>query len=72
MPSVSVILEHRDHTDLINLLERRIRSERARAAAYKRLDDQTNAYFSKMEHERLIELKESMVSGLQHLDGDNV
>ena len=71
MPNVKVILPDKDHSDLIKLLETRIRSERARAAAYKRLDDHSNAYFSKMEHERLVELKEAMVSGLQHLDAGN-
>jgi len=71
MPKVTITLNHNHYTNLIQILETRIRSERARAAAFKRIEDTKNAYFAKLKHGGLIELKEAVASGVQHTDGEN-
>ncbi|MBO6512644.1 MAG: hypothetical protein JJ974_01595 [Phycisphaerales bacterium] len=60
---VTIDLAESDYSDLIQLLDSRIKSERARAAAYKAHRDHSNQMVASGRMSQLIALRNAVVSG---------
>jgi hypothetical protein len=68
---VTVVLAETDFADLIDLLETRIKSERARAAAFKSHRDHSNHRIACGRMTQLLELRNALASGC-HEEVDDV
>ncbi len=63
MKKIRLIVQRTDYSDLISLLDQRIRSERARMAAFRGNNDHANAHAAEGRRERLLQLRNSLVEG---------
>lgn len=71
MSNVTIQIDDRDYTEMIQLFDERIRSERARMAAFRGRGDRSNAYFAEVKKNRLIEIRNGLVSGFQHGEAED-
>lgn len=65
MSRVMIVIERTDYADLISILDQRIKSERARRAAFKSNRDHANAHAAEGRRERLLRLRNALVDGCQ-------
>lgn len=63
MKKIRLIIQRTDFADIITLLEQRIRSERARMAAFRGNHDHANAHAAEGRRERLLQLRNALVDG---------
>lgn len=65
MSRVMIIIDRSDYADLISILDQRIRSERARRAAFHGQRDHAQAHAADGRRERLVCLRNALVEGCQ-------
>lgn len=65
MSRVMIVVERTDFADLISILEERIKSERARRAAFNSNRDHAQAHAAEGRRERLLKLRNALVDGCQ-------
>lgn len=71
MSRVMIIIERTDYADLISVLEKRIKSERARRAAFNSNRDHAQAHVAEGRRERLLKLRNALVDGCQSKEVDD-
>ena len=71
MSRVMIIIGRSDYADLISILDHRIRSERARRAAYHGKRDHAQAHAADGRRERLVCLRNALVEGCQAKEVDD-
>ncbi len=67
---IKVTLEPSDYVQLLDLLDTRIRSERARISAFRQHKDLSNEMIALGTRRRLIELREALVAGVDEGHSD--
>lgn len=67
---IKLTLSPSDYAQLFDLLDARIRSERARISAYRSRHDTSNEMQALGTHRRLIQLRESLVDGVEERRSD--
>lgn len=65
MSRVMIVIERAEYADLLSILEERIKSERARRAAYNSKRDHAQAHAAEGRRERLLNLRNALVEGCQ-------
>ncbi len=63
MNNVRISIPRTDYSEIIQLLDQRIRSERARMAAFRRLSDSGNAHAAEGRRDRLLSMRNALVEG---------
>ena len=63
--NITVVLSDSDFGNLIHLLDERIRSERARASAFKARHDHSNQMIASGRKAQLLDLRNALVIGCQ-------
>ena len=72
MSRVMIVVERTDFADLISILEERIKSERARRAAFNSNRDHAQAHAAEGRRERLLKLRNALVDGCQAKEVEDV
>ena len=72
MNNVRISISRKDYSELIQLLDQRIRSERARMSAFRGLRDTANAYAAEGRRDRLLSMRNALVEGCTDEGVDDV
>ncbi|MFK7884579.1 MAG: hypothetical protein AB8F26_10400, partial [Phycisphaerales bacterium] len=68
---ITLTIAPSEYAHLLDLIDSRIRSERARASAYRRIEDLSNEMVAVDARNRLAALRESLVAGIQRGASDD-
>jgi len=63
MPQVKLTIDSSDYLTLIKMIEKGIRSERARVRAFRHLGDRSNAHMAEGTHDGLLHLHDAVTNG---------